>query len=110
VEYRPAEKFDGGRDLERFDRAVIRDGVEEAAKLIIEREAAPGTRFAYASAETEVLGAVLRGATGTSVSEYLTGAFMASDRKTSRFVLPFFRNSLERPFSILRLAKSWGNG
>jgi CubicO group peptidase (beta-lactamase class C family) len=66
------ERYDGKDDLERFGRAVIRDGVEEAAKLITEREAPQGTRFSYASAETEVLAAVLRGATGSNVSEYLT--------------------------------------
>jgi CubicO group peptidase (beta-lactamase class C family) len=66
------EKYDGKDDLERFSRAVIRGGVEEAAKVITERDAPQGTRFSYASAETEVMAAVLRGATGTNVSEYLT--------------------------------------
>jgi CubicO group peptidase (beta-lactamase class C family) len=66
------ERYDGNDDLERFGRAVIRDGVEEAAKVITEREAPQGTRFSYASAETEVLGAVIKGATGMNLSEYLT--------------------------------------
>jgi CubicO group peptidase (beta-lactamase class C family) len=66
------ENYDGKDDLERFGRAVIRGGVEEAAKVITQRDAPQGTRFSYASAETEVLAAVLRGATGTNVSEYLT--------------------------------------
>lgn len=66
------EKYDGKDDLARFTRAAIRDGVEGAAKIITERQAPQGTRFSYASAETEVLAAVMRGATGTSVSEYLT--------------------------------------
>jgi CubicO group peptidase (beta-lactamase class C family) len=65
------ERYDGNDDLERFGRAVIRDGVEEAAKVITEREAPQGTRFSYASAETEVLGAVIKGATGMNLSEYL---------------------------------------
>jgi CubicO group peptidase (beta-lactamase class C family) len=65
------ERYDGKDDLERFGRAVIRGGVEEAAKVITVRDAPQGTRFSYASAETEVLAGVLRGATGMSVSEYL---------------------------------------
>ncbi|MFL6672667.1 MAG: serine hydrolase domain-containing protein [Massilia sp.] len=65
------ERYDGKDDLERWARAVIRGGVEEAAKVITEREAPQGTRFSYASAETEVLAAVLRGATGSNLSEYL---------------------------------------
>jgi CubicO group peptidase (beta-lactamase class C family) len=66
------ERYDGKDDLERFGRAVIKGGVEEAAHVITVRDAPQGTRFSYASAETEVLAGVLRGATGTSVSEYLT--------------------------------------
>lgn len=66
------ERYDGKDDLERFARAVIQGGVEAAAKVVIERDAPQGTRFSYASAETEVLGAVLRGATGGNLSDYLT--------------------------------------
>lgn len=65
------ERYDGKDDLERFGRAVIAGGVEEAAKVITVRDAPQGTRFSYASAETEVLAGVLRGATGMSVSDYL---------------------------------------
>jgi len=65
------ERYDGKDDLERFGRAVIQGGVEEAAKVITVRDAPQGTRFVYASAETEVLAGVLRGATGMSLSEYL---------------------------------------
>ncbi|MBN8215970.1 MAG: serine hydrolase [Spirochaetes bacterium] len=39
--------------------------------LITEREASPETRFSYGGAQTYVLGAVLRGATGMSLSAYL---------------------------------------
>lgn len=66
------ERYDGNDDLERFGRAVIAGGVEEAAKAITVREAPQGTRFSYASAESEILAAVLRGATGMSVSDYLS--------------------------------------
>lgn len=66
------ERYDGKDDLERFGRAVIHGGVEEAAHVVTRRDVAQGTHFSYASAETEVLAAVLRGATGMSLSEYLT--------------------------------------
>jgi CubicO group peptidase (beta-lactamase class C family) len=66
------ERYDGKDDLERFGRAVIASGVEEAARVITVREAPQGTRFSYASAETEILAAVLHGATGMNVSDYLT--------------------------------------
>jgi CubicO group peptidase (beta-lactamase class C family) len=66
------ERYDGKDDLERFGAAVMRDGVVEAAKVITEREAPQGARFSYASAETEILGAVLQGATGMNLSEYLS--------------------------------------
>ncbi|GAB3467339.1 serine hydrolase [Massilia terrae] len=66
------ERYDGKDDLQRWGNAVVRDGVEEAAKIITQRDAPQGTLFSYASAETEVLGAVLKGATGMSLSEYLT--------------------------------------
>lgn len=65
------ERYDGKDDLARWGNAVVRDGVEDAAKLITQRDAPQGTRFSYASAETEVLGAVLKGATGMNLSDYL---------------------------------------
>jgi CubicO group peptidase (beta-lactamase class C family) len=66
------EVYDGKDDLARFNIAATRGGIEAAAKVITEREVPQGTRFSYASAETDMLGAVLRGATGMSLSEYLT--------------------------------------
>ena len=66
------EVYDGKDDLARFNIAATRGGIEAAAKVITEREVPQGTRFSYASAETDMLGAVLRGATGMSLSDYLT--------------------------------------
>lgn len=66
------EVYDGKDDLARFNIAATRGGIEAAAKVITEREAPQGTRFSYASAETDMLGVVLRGATGMSLSDYLT--------------------------------------
>jgi len=66
------EKYDGHDDYARHFAAIDRGGIEYALTLPGTREAPQGTRFSYSSAETAVLGAILRGATGTSVSEYLT--------------------------------------
>ncbi len=69
---RYTEEYDGKDDAARFSAVVTRDGIEAAAKIITEREAPQGSRFSYGSAQTHMLAAVLRGATGLSVSEYLT--------------------------------------
>lgn len=65
------ERYDGQDDLIRFGRAASREGLEAAASLINQRVAPQGTRFHYASTETVMLAAALRGATGQSLSEYL---------------------------------------
>jgi CubicO group peptidase (beta-lactamase class C family) len=69
---RYTEEYDGKDDAARFSAAVSRDGIEAAAKIVTEREAPQGSRFSYGSAQTQVLAAVLRGATGMSLSDYLT--------------------------------------
>ena len=66
------ERYDGNDDVARFSAATARDGIEAAARIVTVRDAEQGTRFHYASAETAMLAAVLRGATGMSISEYLT--------------------------------------
>ena len=66
------ENYDGKDDLARFNAEVASHGVESAARLVTERETEPGTHFSYASAQTEILAAVLRDATGMTLSEYLT--------------------------------------
>lgn len=65
------ERYDGQDDLARFGVAVQRGDLESAAALITERAAPQGKRFNYASAETPMLAAALRGATGLSLSDYL---------------------------------------
>lgn len=86
------EVYDGKDDSARFSRAVSRDGIEAAAKEITEREAPQGTKFNYASAQSAMLGAVLRHATGETISAYLvprlwqaigaeTSALWRTDRK-----------------------------
>ncbi|MDF3835906.1 serine hydrolase [Cupriavidus basilensis] len=66
------ENYDGKDDLARFGLVAARDGVEAAANLITERDAPQGARFSYGSAQTDMLAVVLRGATGMTLSEYLT--------------------------------------
>jgi CubicO group peptidase (beta-lactamase class C family) len=66
------QTYDGTGDTGRFSAAIGKDGIEGAARIITARETAQGTRFYYASAQTTMLAAVVRGATGMSLSEYLT--------------------------------------
>jgi CubicO group peptidase (beta-lactamase class C family) len=66
------QTYDGTGDTGRFSAAIARDGIEGAARIVTARETAQGTRFYYASAQTTMLAAVVRGATGMSLSEYLT--------------------------------------
>jgi CubicO group peptidase (beta-lactamase class C family) len=64
------ERYDGNDDIARLSRSV-RSGqppVTEMLRSITDRHSAPGQKFVYASAETEVLGRVLAGATGRSVA------------------------------------------
>lgn len=70
------EEADNGRDLDRLWRGLM-DPDSGAAKDTVaaitqfnRRIAPPGTRFCYASIEADVLGMVLRSATGRPVSEY----------------------------------------
>lgn len=71
------EERDNGRDLDRLWIDMVRGGwisnkgtVASLAQFN-RRIAAPGTRFYYASIEPDVLGAVLRAAVRTSMSDYL---------------------------------------
>jgi CubicO group peptidase (beta-lactamase class C family) len=66
------EDYSGTDDLARFNATARKDGVAAAAKLITERLAPQGTRFNYASAETQMLGLVLRGATGQTLCQYVS--------------------------------------
>ncbi|MEY3474234.1 MAG: hypothetical protein RL087_692, partial [Pseudomonadota bacterium] len=65
------ERYDGKDDLARYGAAVLGGGVAAGARAITERAHPAGQVFNYASAETEMLAAVLRGATGGSVSAWL---------------------------------------
>lgn len=70
-----SEQYDGRDDL----GALIEDtighrspGAAAALQPYRERRVAPGKVFYYSSADTQALGLVLRGATGSSVADYLS--------------------------------------
>jgi CubicO group peptidase (beta-lactamase class C family) len=66
------QTYDGTGDPIRFGKAIAKDGIEAAVHSITDREIEQGARFSYASPHTVALAAAVRGATGTSLSEYLT--------------------------------------
>ena len=69
-----SETYAGSDDIARlFGETILHEGPGgvEAVKRYNERLRRSGTRFAYASAETQVLGLVLRGAVGRPLVEQL---------------------------------------
>jgi len=62
----------GEGDTGAFWQVALREGGESAASFIKEREYPQGERFYYMSPNSVMLGAVLRGATGMSVSDWLS--------------------------------------
>ncbi|MGI9134789.1 MAG: serine hydrolase domain-containing protein, partial [Rhodoferax sp.] len=65
------EDYSGRDDLARFNQAARRGGPIAGAKTVTERAAPEGSLFNYASAETQVLGLVLRAATHQSLCQYV---------------------------------------
>ncbi len=65
------EDYTDTDDRARFLATAARQGVLAAALQVTERAEPPGTRFNYAGAQTEVLGLVLRAATGRSLCSYI---------------------------------------
>ena len=68
------EQYTGNDDVTELSRrsfVQLKPGGIEAVRPFNEREAPAGTRFSYASVETQVLGLVLRAATGRPVAAYL---------------------------------------
>lgn len=65
------ERYDGNDDIARLSRAIAGNGPRPLALLrsFDERIAPAGEKFAYATAESEVLGRVLTGATGKTMAE-----------------------------------------
>lgn len=66
------EEYTTTDDLSRYSQAVRQGGIAAGARVIVDRESPQGSRFNYASAETDMLAAVVQGATGQTLSAYLT--------------------------------------
>lgn len=68
-----SERYDGKDDISRLSRASSgaagADTPVQVLRSITDRHAPAGEKFVYASAETDVLGRVLAGATGRNVTE-----------------------------------------
>lgn len=65
------ENYSGNDDIARFELAASKDGPAAAAKTVTERANPEGSTFNYASSETQMLGLVLRGATGQTVCQFV---------------------------------------
>ena len=65
---------DPNSDSARFEWYTAPDGSDPVVDYMrrLERENEPGTRFHYVSGDTQLLGVLLRQATGKSLSEYLS--------------------------------------
>jgi len=68
---RYVEDYSDHDDRARFNEAARRSGIVDAARGVTERSDPEGERFNYAGAQTEVLGLVLRGATGRTICDYV---------------------------------------
>jgi len=66
-----SERYDGADDLSKYVFRQFRDGTIAALRSFSTRDAPVGQRFHYASVETIVLGFVVRGATGQTLSDYV---------------------------------------
>jgi CubicO group peptidase (beta-lactamase class C family) len=65
------ERYDGTGDLWTYLSRHFSDGTIPALRSFSTRDTPPGQRFQYASVETIVLGFVVRGATGQTLSDYV---------------------------------------
>lgn len=69
-----SELYDGHDDIARLGRALFVGEAKDPAAIVAQfntRGAPQGTRWHYASVETEILGLVLRSATATPIADYL---------------------------------------
>ena len=66
------EQYDGHDDLAKFNRLRSAEGSIQALRAFGQREVEQGIRFHYATSETVALAVLIRAATGSTLSEYLT--------------------------------------
>jgi CubicO group peptidase (beta-lactamase class C family) len=71
---RYVEDYSATDDRFRFNATARKSGLVAAARTITERAAPEGQQFNYSSAQTEILGLVLQGATGQSLCQYVDAA------------------------------------
>lgn len=71
---RYVEDYSAHDDRRAFNDTARRLGVAEAARRVTERAEPEGQRFNYAGAQTEVLGLVVRAATGRTLCDYVDEA------------------------------------
>ena len=91
------EDYSGQDDLARFNQTSLRQGALAAASLFNERVAAEGTRFNYASIETQILALVLRAAIGQSLCQYVSQKIwqpMGAEARATWLTFP--RDQVER--------------
>jgi CubicO group peptidase (beta-lactamase class C family) len=75
------ENYSGNDDVATLVRLSVQGESEGGAATVMPfrtRDRAPGERFYYSSAETQVLGLVLRAATGRPLAEYLSAKIWQS--------------------------------
>lgn len=85
------EDYTENDDRARFNRAALREGHAAAAKTVTERVAPEGSVFNYASAQTVMLGLVLRAATGQTLCRYVSDQLwqpMGAESRTTWLVNP----------------------
>jgi len=68
---RYVEEYSRTDDRARFNAAFRRDGTARAARIITERADPEGEKFNYSGAQTQMLGLVLRAATGRTLCDYV---------------------------------------
>ena len=65
------EDYSDNDDRFRFNAVARKSGLVAAARTLTERAEPGGQRFNYSSAQTEILGLVLQGATGQTLCQYV---------------------------------------
>lgn len=68
---RYVEDYSDHDDRSRFNAVARKYGLVAAARTLTEREEPEGQHFNYSSAQTEILGLVLQGATGQTLCQYV---------------------------------------
>ena len=82
-----SEIYDGQDDIARLSRDLFSESGKDPIASVAQfntRAAPPRTKWHYASVETEILGLVLRSATGEPLADYLHEQDLGRDRRRGR--------------------------